>query len=210
MAKAVLISIRPGWVEMILNGEKMLELRKTKPKLETPFKCYICCTKDEKDSDRLWVLREQIRKEYDGLTAVCAHLGAQPDLHSVGNGYVVGEFVCDRIESVWGSGYLKMPESAFTGSCLNMYQIDTYLDGKDGHFWHISDLKIYDKPKLISKFTPICRFHYEDHECLYREVRCDYQEIDYNPDGRVNVALCAKKMKRPPQSWCYVEELPDD
>ena len=37
MAKAVLISIRPGWVEKILSGEKSLELRKTKPKLKTPF-----------------------------------------------------------------------------------------------------------------------------------------------------------------------------
>ena len=178
MGKAVLISIRPGWVEEIFHGKKTLELRKTRPKLDTPFKCYIYCT-----------------------------LGRGNAFGEVFGGLVVGEFMCDRIKSVSGSAYLKMPESAFAGSDLNIYQIDTYLDGKDGHFWHISDLKIYNKPKLISQFTPICRFHYEDHECLYHEVLCDYQKIDYNPDGRVNVALCTKKMKRPPQSWCYVEEL---
>ena len=44
MAKAVLISIRPEWVEKIADGEKTLELRKTEPKLETPFKVYIYCT----------------------------------------------------------------------------------------------------------------------------------------------------------------------
>lgn len=44
MAKAVLISIRPDWVEKILSGEKTLEVRKTRPKLETPFKVYIYCT----------------------------------------------------------------------------------------------------------------------------------------------------------------------
>ena len=95
MAKAVLISIRPEWVEKIANEIKTVEVRKTKPHLDTPFKCYIYCTNDKKDSDRLWVLREQIRKEYNGIAAVCAHLRAQPDLHSVGNRHVVGEFVCD-------------------------------------------------------------------------------------------------------------------
>lgn len=44
MDKAVLISIRPEWVEKIARGEKTLELRKTEPKLETPFKVYIYCT----------------------------------------------------------------------------------------------------------------------------------------------------------------------
>ena len=42
--KAVLISIRPKWCEKISSGEKTIEVRKTKPKLETPFKCYIYCT----------------------------------------------------------------------------------------------------------------------------------------------------------------------
>ena len=44
MAKAVLISIRPEWVEKIANGWKTIEVRKTKPYLDTPFKCYIYCT----------------------------------------------------------------------------------------------------------------------------------------------------------------------
>lgn len=37
MAKAVLISIRPEWVSKILTGEKTLEVRKTRPNMETPF-----------------------------------------------------------------------------------------------------------------------------------------------------------------------------
>ena len=44
MSKAVLISIRPEWVEKILSVEKTLEVRKTRPNMETPFKCYIYCT----------------------------------------------------------------------------------------------------------------------------------------------------------------------
>ena len=44
MSKAVMLSIRPKWVEKIANGEKTIEVRKTRPKLDTPFKCYIYCT----------------------------------------------------------------------------------------------------------------------------------------------------------------------
>ena len=42
--KAILISISTKWVENIASGEKTIEVRKTKPKIETPFKCYIYCT----------------------------------------------------------------------------------------------------------------------------------------------------------------------
>lgn len=157
MAKAVLISIRPEWVEKIANGEKTLELRKTEPKLETPFKVYIYCTAGN--------------LSYEVSNGIFCNIS--------GGRLVVGEFVCDRIGIIWGGGYLKMPESAFAGSCLNMYQIDTYLDGKDGHSWHISNLKIYDVPKPLSKFKGL------------RKTKFGYVPVE---------------IKRPPQSWCYVEE----
>ena len=44
--KSVLISIQPKWCELIANGKKTVEVRKTKPKLETPFKVYIYMTKE--------------------------------------------------------------------------------------------------------------------------------------------------------------------
>lgn len=45
--KSVLISIKPKWCELIANGKKAIEVRKTKPKLDTPFKCYIYYTKNK-------------------------------------------------------------------------------------------------------------------------------------------------------------------
>lgn len=42
--KSVLISIRPRWCELIASGRKTIEVRKTYPKLPTPFMCYIYCT----------------------------------------------------------------------------------------------------------------------------------------------------------------------
>lgn len=41
MSKAVLISIRPEWAQKIMTGQKTIEVRKTRPKMDTPFKCYI-------------------------------------------------------------------------------------------------------------------------------------------------------------------------
>ena len=40
MSKAVLISIRPE-CEKIMSGQKTIEVRKTRPKMNPPFKCYI-------------------------------------------------------------------------------------------------------------------------------------------------------------------------
>ncbi len=37
MSKAVLISIRQKWGEKIISGEKTIEVRKTRPKLNPPF-----------------------------------------------------------------------------------------------------------------------------------------------------------------------------
>ena len=39
--QAVLISIQPGWCELIASGKKTVEVRKTMPLLPTPFKAYI-------------------------------------------------------------------------------------------------------------------------------------------------------------------------
>lgn len=196
MSKAVLINIRPEWCEKILAGEKTLEVRKNRSKLETPFKCYIYCTKDKKDSDRLWVLREQIRKEYNGLAAVCAHLRAQPDLRSVGNGHVVGEFVCDRIVNLSWEHLLDVTENEVSGSCLSTYRAISYLAGNGGYGWHISNLKIYDTPKELTEFytwkkCKSCR------KSGYESTACAYDENCMVP------AVITKA----PQSWRYVEEL---
>lgn len=177
MSKAVLISIRPEWCEKIAGGEKTIEVRKTRPKLETPFKCYIYCTKDKKSSDRLWVLREQIRKEYNGLAAVCAHLRAQPDLHSVGNGHVVGEFVCDTYVTDKTFGHDALFNAA---ACMIEPDVVAYSAGTPLYGWHISDLKIYDTPKELSAFKGL------------RKTKFGYEPVE---------------IKRPPQSWCYVEGL---
>lgn len=173
--KAVLISIRPKWVEKIASGKKTIEVRKNRPKLETPFKCYIYETQG-------WV-------EKDGIMAF--RLG----------GRVIGEFTCDRIyeletRSPVGSYYVKGEGQPTTNdvarqSCLSLRDMHVYLQSKVGYGWHISNLKIYDTPKELSKFSR----PFEN--CI--DKVCD----------EFGCASCENggHIKRPPQSWCYVEAM---
>lgn len=82
MSKAVMLSIRPKWCEKIINGEKTIEVRKTRPKLQTPYKCYIYCTKPKREYE------DFIRTDY-------------PKPQFYGGGKVIGEFTCDRIVDAW-------------------------------------------------------------------------------------------------------------
>lgn len=87
MAKAVLISIRPKWCEKIISGEKTIEVRKNRPKLETPFKAYIYCTKGRPDRN-IPIYQERLMQDY-------LNTGSMKSLNCPhGNGKVIGEFTC--------------------------------------------------------------------------------------------------------------------
>jgi predicted transcriptional regulator len=176
MSKAVMLSIRPKWCEKIVNGDKTIEVRKTKPKLETPFRCYIYCT--------LQGCNEFFRVDLVGDVAKWRR-GKWADR----KGNVIGEFTCDRIyeletRSPGGSYYVKGEGQPTTNdvarqSCLTLKDMHEYLQAKVGYGWHISDLKIYDTPKELDEFT------------FLRETKFGAEPVT---------------IKRPPQSWCYVEE----
>lgn len=188
MSKAVLISIKPKWCELIASGKKTVEVRKTKPKLDTPFKCYIYCTKESYKGKYLHTSNQHGKllfwhnpndttitvqpEEYDYTAYTCS-------------GKVVGEFVCDEIYAIGYSpynhgGFISDTDNLYEKSCLDLEKMFDYLSQGYGYGWHISDLKIYDKPKELSEFTGL------------RKTKFGYALV---------------KMQRPPQSWCYVEEL---
>lgn len=147
--KAVLISIKPKWCELIASGEKTIEVRKTKPKLKPPFKCYIYCTKSTQ-SDQLWVLSENERKENFGLSAICGNLNATSGI-CLGNGKVIGEFVCSEIETLHSNTIFNAP-ALYSQSCLTREEFFEYAADGTVYFWYISDLKIYDEPIELSEF----------------------------------------------------------
>lgn len=122
--KSVLISIYPRWCELIANGEKTIEVRKTRPKIKTPFKCYIYCT--------------------GGY--------APPDSNVFGRGWrksVIGEFICDDTITDERGENLDVFEDQ---GQIKREELIGYSNGKALYGWHISDLKIYDEPKALSEF----------------------------------------------------------
>lgn len=193
MSKAVMLSIRPKWCEKIAGGEKTIEVRKTKPKLEAPFKCYIYCTAERAGYDALWVLDAPTREEYSFM-AVSAYL-ENPKGANKGNGKVIGEFTCDRIYELAPLNHA--PDDVEKQACLTREEIVNYLNGT-GHGWHIVELKIYDKPRELSEFRRACPNSWDCESCaMHRE----------------NNGTCGNErlqIKRAPQSWCYVEAMKDD
>lgn len=172
MSKTVMLSIRPKWCEKIINGDKTIEVRKTRPKLETPFKCYIYCTQ--------------------GGVA----LGAWGK-----HGKVIGEFTCERIVPItYDGGRLWCPtNAAFSpATCLSQAEIIAYIGDKGRCYgWHIQNLKIYDTPRELGEFRRACP------NSWYCESCAMYWE---------NNGTCGNEslqLKRPPQSWCYVEVTED-
>ena len=125
MRKAVMLSIRPKWCEEIANGEKTIEVRKTKPKLETPFKCYIYCTVERAGYDALWVVDAPTREKYSFM-AVSAYL-ENPKGANKGNGKVIGEFICDRIYELAPLNHA--PDDVEKQACLKREEIVNYLKG---------------------------------------------------------------------------------
>ena len=186
--KAVMISIRPEWCAKISSGTKTIEVRKTKPKLELPFKCYIYCT-----------LAGSVEFFEENLRGDIARWNREKWADKKGR--VMGEFVCDAICWVVShpdafAGHPCFHRVAIENACLTMAQAQDYSGGKNVYGWRISDLVIYDKPKELSEFyvwkkCNSCRKSgYESTACGYDED-CKFPAI----------------ITRPPQSWCYVEEL---
>lgn len=211
---SVLISIKPKWCELIASGKKTIEVRRTKPKLKPPFKCYIYCTLPPKEE--LFThgcIREYAHEliklqdgsiVYDYGMRLCCDIENRP--YSQDNFLcrkVIGEFVCDSI--VW---VLRHPDvfaehplfynQAIKDACLTEDEVEKYSCNKDLYGWHISDLVIYDKPKELSEFI-VWKKCNSCRDTGYESTACCYDEYCRVP----------AVMTKPPRTWCYVVEETD-
>ena len=189
--KSVLISIRPKWCEPITNGKKTIEIRKTKPKLDAPFKVYIYCTLPPK-SEFFWHHDEEGKRTIGENARELLKLPNGQIVYDYGmrlaceegeytqNNFlcrkVIGEFVCDAIISHCEMANADIAEQQ---GFIKREELFEYANGKELYGWHISDLVIYDKPKELSEFS--------------------------KPYGTVRKAFESRFVTSPPQSWCYVE-----
>lgn len=163
--KSVLISIRPEWCVKIASGEKTVEVRKTRPKLEPPFRAYVYCS-----SIRAMPLRPYVELH--------AHTNGLIDVWS---GKVFVSFVCDRMDTLIPAtepyGIYDVSDDYVLQTCLANGALWDYGSGTTLYGWHISDLRIYNRPRDLSEFTGL------------RETKFGAEPVP---------------ITRPPQSWCYV------
>ena len=191
--KSVLISVQPKPCVLIVSGKKTIEVRKTRPKIETPFRCYIYETLGKMKWGHIEIPEEEevVRRSFQIRT-------------SEGRGKVIGEFVCDKISEIGFSPwshceYVSDIENLYKASCLNFDEMFSYLGEGGGYGWHISDLKIYDKPRELSEFGRGC-----DAENM-GEIHCrDCKKLVSFDD--ICEVMC-KPLNRPPQSYMFVEEV---
>lgn len=186
--KAIMISIQPQWVEKILNGEKTIEIRKTKPNIKLPCKVYIYCTKGKPylyrvNDDNKFELTNKLR--FQDSSCFVKDYNAQ-------NGRVVAEFTLNKVDDFlkWEYDYpaLLRHLDLYSGTNGNYTFLNGYLKGqKKGSAWHIDNLKIYDTPKELNEFSSISK-------------RMKGKESRFT----------SHLLQRPPQSWCYVEGLEDE
>ena len=164
---SIMMSIRPEWTQHILRGGKTIEIRKTRPKVPPPFTVYIYETKG----------------------------------NGKGRGAVIGKFLCSSIQTIYDDSDIQYGidhpndygKKLMRESGMTLWEMREYLGGKDGCYWRIDNLKIYDEPKALWEFSPMCRHTGECGTCK------NFNRGDWT---------CEKaQFKRPPQSWAYVEAL---
>ena len=201
----ILMSIRPEWCKRIFNGEKTIEVRKTRPLIDMPFKVFVYETK------------AQFVKSIRGA---CTTFG-------YGHGKVIGEFVCDRVEEYEGEfwdddTYERIQEpwepsdfaeygeyeydtigenGEFYGkgielskqSCLSWNELRKYVGQglKDFYGWHITEPKLFEKPRGLGEFK---------HKI---KVPWAWQE-----NGKaIGYFYKWQPITRAPQSWVYCETI---
>lgn len=140
-------------------------------------------------------------------------------------GRVIGEFTCKKITGLTHVGetgnwepaslyvmapgsYYKPADELLEAACMSKETAEKYLKGRDGCGWHISDLKIYDKPRDLDEFSRFGFLGMGRSNCVCGNRRCKNYEPSYHYMTPPTCKIEGCSIYRPPQSWCYVEEKP--
>lgn len=214
--KAVLLSIQPRWCGLIASGKKTIEVRKTRPKIETPFKCYIY---QSKSKDQLMYVMKDGDENYGEIYhGKPVFIKTCSEYSNFCEQKVIGEFICDEICTYYPISNVDPINKPYgdyilASSCLSAEELNDYAFRRWGYGklygWHISELKIYNNPKELSHFVRICPEWGKEAltdkcyacEHCYRNNEAYATECDC--EGEIHI-------KQAPQSWCYVEVSESD
>lgn len=194
--KAILISDRPKWCALMMNGKKTIEVRKGTALYKATQKLvdeygyadiYVYCTKND----------GCIGLELGTWKAYYLKNGKNDF-----NGKVIFKFRCYKV-SDFSKGELiyykndgwcgtEVEHINTNGMCLTEEELHNYLKGKTGCAIHISDLEIFDKPKELSEFRKLGK-------------KCKYQGRDTYCDYCSHCDCIGDELTKAPQSFCYIE-----
>ncbi len=198
--KTIMIPIQPKHNVNIEKGLKTDELRKVVPNIPVPFK-------------------------------VCTY----ETLNGGGRGKVVNEWICDEIKGFDFKAKIilstKTPikwhfnkEDICKSACVTEKEFNFYFKNEDSGFaLHISELKIYDKPKALGEFYAYNkelekRFIDGDGFCCYDGKDGNGEPLtDCSGDNLQNCYKCweewsgwCKRITKPPQNFVYIREGEND
>lgn len=215
----ILASLKPYYYYLIGERKKTIEVRKSALK-DLPQDIVFYMSKDEKSFAKIpKEFQEKYRKHFGkvGLAIVCDKIedfycASVP--YSKENNLGYGQFVDNGVYKVngWHEGIIFERNDRYIETmlnnddlkemCLSAQELFDYIGvGKHLYSWHISNLKIYDKPRKLSEFYTIpksgsdCCFG-----CLWNATPLD----------EMPCRTCKRERKylyRPPQSYMFVEEV---
>ncbi|MBO5435139.1 ASCH domain-containing protein [bacterium] len=176
MSKAILLSFSPSQLDLIIRGEKTLEIRKNKPDIKTPCKCYIYCTKGKGPNDIYYIANYDENNQYMG------------DYQA--NMTVCGEFICNEIERIdvpYPAYSSQLEARILEQSKLPYHDLHMYARHDAVYGFHISELKIYNSPKSLDDFAP------------WNSKSDGFRPLNHNAD------IHKKRCISPPHNWRYID-----
>lgn len=192
--KSVLRSIKPYWFYLIYEGKKTIEVGKDYPKADDWNRTIeLYCSKDMKSFNRIPKEYQEKYRKYLGKAGARFICGK------------VDEYIYDYCDGV------DIDDDTMLETAIDREDINVYAKGKTIYGWHISDLKIYDKPKELYELYRPCSDKYQYCElCKYGSIVLSSDEEEYAlyHGGNYDTydTVCHNIVTCPPQSWCYVED----
>lgn len=130
--KAILMSIKHKWGEMIFSGEKTIEVRKTRPNVKLPIKVYVYESIGQGEGAGAVVGEFVCDKVEENI----------PDYHPMFEEFFYSCFECGN-------------------DCLSQKEMQKYGKDDTLYGWHITEPKLYDTPKELSEFKKGCNDMYD-------------------------------------------------
>lgn len=185
MSKAVLMSIKKEWCDLIFSGKKTVEVRKRAPlTIDDPYTVYVYETKGNERRGGAGAVIGQFTCKYT-----------------------------DKKILPYPAYQKELPRSLLDAACLTYSDLHRYVgSGNEFSALHITRAIRYDKPRPLNDFYRWWDGVDDIRPCANGK-KCDYEFFCYAEDA-VMCAVDGDgtncpflRVQRAPQSWCYVEEL---